>query len=94
MADKTKNATVTETATEATETTEVKKPRTVMVKLPLLREHNAEQDVYVSVNFKSYIIRRGEFVEIPEEVKEVLENSEHALDAAFKYADEKKLREA
>ena len=49
---------------------------------------------FFSVNFKNYIIRRGETVVIPEELAEVIRNAELAEEYALKYADEKKLNEA
>ena len=68
--------------------------RRVEVRLPMNKGQNANQDEFFSVNFKNYIIKRGETVEIPEELAEVIRNGEHAEDYALKYADEKKLREA
>ena len=66
----------------------------VEVKLPLNKGQNANQDEFFSVNFQNYIIKRGETVEIPEELAEVIRNGEHAEEYALRYADEKKLREA
>ena len=66
----------------------------VEVKLPLNKGQNANQDEFFSVNFQNYIIKRGEYVEIPPELYEVIVNGEHAEEYALRYADEKKLREA
>lgn len=66
----------------------------VRVKLPLNKGVNAVQEEFFSVNFKNYIIKRGEYVDIPEELKEVIDNGEEAEVAAYQYAEEKKLREA
>jgi len=66
----------------------------VEVRLPMNKGQNANQDEFFSVNFKNYIIRRGETVEIPEELAEVIRNAELAEEYALKYADEKKLNEA
>ena len=66
----------------------------VEVRLPMNKGQNANQDEFFSVNFKNYIIKRGETVVIPEELAEVIRNGEHAEEFAMKYADEKKLREA
>ena len=66
----------------------------VEVRLPMNKGQNADQDEFFSVNFKNYIIRRGETVEIPEELAEVIINAEKADEYAMRYADEKKLREA
>lgn len=71
------------------------KPSTrVSVRLPRNKGQNAEQDEFFSVNFKNYIIKRGETVEIPEELAEVIRNGEMAEDYALQYADDKKLRQA
>ena len=74
--------------TEATTTERVR------VKLPRLNGHNANQDEFFSVNFKNYIIKRGEYVDIPKELEEVIHNGEKAEDAAFEYAESRKLRES
>lgn len=65
----------------------------VEVRLPRLEGQNANQDQYVSVNFKNYILRRGEYIKVPAEVAEVIRHSEEAADASFRYASEKALRE-
>ena len=66
----------------------------VSVRLPRNAGQNANQDEFFSVNFKNYIIKRGETVEIPEELAEVIRNNEQAEDYAMQYAEEKALREA
>lgn len=57
----------------ATETT-VNKPKKVKIRIPLSRTE--KEDVYVAVNGKSYLIKRGEEVEVPDYVAEVLKHSE------------------
>lgn len=66
----------------------------VEVRLPMNKGQNANQDEFFSVNFKNYIIKRGETVVIPEELAEVIRNAELAEEYALKYAEEKKLNEA
>ena len=66
----------------------------VEVRLPRNRGQNAQQDEFFSVNFKNYIIKRGETVEIPEELAEVIVNGEKEEEYALKFAEEKKVREA
>ena len=66
----------------------------VTVRLPRNAGQNANQDEFFSVNFKNYIIKRGETVEIPEELAEVIRNNEQSEDYAMRYAEEKALREA
>ena len=43
--------------------------------------------------FKNYIIKRGETVEVPEGLAELIENGDKAEEAALEYADKKGLRE-
>jgi hypothetical protein len=65
----------------------------VTVLLPRNPGQNANQDEFFSVNFKNYIIKRGERVEIPEELAEVIENAAKAEEYAMMYAEERKPRE-
>ena len=62
--------------------------RKTTVTLPLNRGQNANQDEFFSVNGKNYIIRRGEEVEIPEEVAEVIRNAELADAYAMRYVND------
>ena len=59
----------------------------VEVTLPRLYGQNANQEEFFSVNGKNYIIKRGERVEIPEEVAEVIRNAEKAEEYAMRYVD-------
>ena len=59
----------------------------VEVRLPRNLGQNANQDEFFSVNGKNYIIKRGETVVIPEEVAEVIRNSEKAEEYALRYVD-------
>lgn len=63
------------------------KGRRVTVRLPRLAGQNAIQEEFFSVNGMNYRIKRGETVEIPEEVAEVIKNAERAEEAALNYAD-------
>jgi deoxycytidine triphosphate deaminase len=67
----------------ATETKPVEKKKTVKIKLPLTRTE--KDDVYVAVNGKSYLIKRGETVEVPESVAEVLQHKEEMLAQAMAF---------
>ena len=82
-----------ETTKKETTTTKNASKR-VTVRLPRNAGQNANQDEFFSVNFKNYIVKRGETVEIPEELAEVIRNNEKAEDYAMQYAEEKALREA
>lgn len=67
-------------------TTSAPAEKKVKIKIPLVRgESNA--DVYVSVNDRSWLIKRGVEVEVPECVKEQLEHEERQLRAAYDFQD-------
>jgi hypothetical protein len=55
----------------------------VKIKLPLTRTE--KDDVYVAVNGKSYQIKRGETVEVPDYVAEVLQHKEEMLAQAMEF---------
>lgn len=63
------------------------KSKRVQVRLPKLSGQNAIQEEFYSVNGKNYIIKRGETVEIPEEVAEVIRNAEKAEEYAMQYVE-------
>lgn len=63
------------------------KQKRVTVRLPKLKGSKAIQEEFFSVNGKNYIIKRGETVEIPEEVAEVIRNAEKAEEYAMEYAE-------
>lgn len=76
MAETTKNS--TNNATEG---------KRVTVRLPRLPGQNAIQEEFFSVNGMNYRIKRGETVEIPEEVAEVIRNAEKGEEYAMQYVD-------
>lgn len=55
----------------------------VTIKLPLSKE--LQGDVFVRVNQRTWNIKRGEYVRVPECVVEVLNNSERATLEAIEY---------
>jgi exosome complex RNA-binding protein Rrp4 len=55
----------------------------VKIRLPLTRTENA--DVFVAVNGRTWLIKRGETVEVPECVAEVLQHQEEALAKAYNF---------
>ena len=55
----------------------------VTIRLPLTREN--QSDVFVRVNQRTWLIKRGETVQVPECVVEVLNNSEKAILEAIEY---------
>lgn len=56
-----------------------------MVRIKLQKTRNEKDDVYVAVNGKSYLIKRGEYVDVPASVAEVLENKEKMLAEAMEF---------
>lgn len=56
------------------------------IKLPLTRSQR--EDVYVGINGKSWLIRRGTEVEVPWNVVKVLERQERMLSVAMDYEAE------
>ena len=55
----------------------------VAIRLPLTRENQG--DVFVRVNERTWLIKRGETVQVPRCVLEVLENSERAVLESIEY---------
>ncbi|MGM9601795.1 MAG: hypothetical protein ACI3W5_09505 [Faecousia sp.] len=60
---------------------------TVFVKLP--RVGLEQEDVFVSVNNRTYIVRRGEKVEVPGFVAEVLSHQEEMLETIQRFQAKK-----
>ena len=59
-----------------------------MVKIKLPRTPGkGNNDVFVSVNCENYLIKRGETVEVPDYVLEVLEHSEQQAEIADSFID-------
>ena len=59
--------------------------KTVKIKLP--KERRDQEDVFVGVNERTWLIKRGVEVEVPECVAEVLINREHMLDSIMAFQD-------
>ncbi len=57
--------------------------KTVKIKLPRMKKEEA--DVFVSVNERTWLIKRGIEVEVPECVAEVLRHQEQALESAYEF---------
>ena len=60
--------------------TEVKTPKRKMVKVKIPRTKPDEEDVFVSVNMETFLIKRGVEVEVPDYVAEVLQHQEEMLE--------------
>ena len=68
------------------------KPTEKMVKIRLPRERDDKSPVTVWVNERSWVIQRGEEVEVPECVAEVLRNKELMLEYGIDYDEEHKAK--
>ena len=54
--------------------TNTKEPTKKMVKIRIPRTKADQEDVFVSVNMETFLIKRGVEVEVPDYVAEMLEN--------------------
>ena len=55
----------------------------VKIRLPKTREQ--QEDVFVSVNRRTWLIQRGVYVEVPACVAEVLQHAEEMAEEALRY---------
>ena len=80
-------------ATKKNEAVEAEKNEAVvetgpkMVKVRIPRTKKDEEDVFVSVNLRTYIIKRGVEVEVPDFVAEVLRHQEEMLEEIMLFDD-------
>ena len=79
MADEKKNEAVENEQPQKKNETQ----KMVTIKIPLTRQEQA--DVYVSVNGKSYQIKRGVSVKVPDYVAEVLQHRDDMLAEAMAF---------
>ena len=70
-------------AKKNTETAEKTAENMVKIKLP--RNRKDEDDMFVSVNERTWLIKRGVEVEVPECVAEVIRNSELMQEEAYEF---------
>lgn len=93
MAETKKKAAAVETAEETTETaeaaetteatentSEAAEEKMVIVKIPRDRNDKEQEDVFVGVNERTWLIKRGVEVKVPECVAEVLRHKDEMLD--------------
>lgn len=73
-------------ATTNAETVKVEKEKTVKVRIPKTKEQ--QDDVFVSVNNRTWLIQRGVEVEVPECVAEVLLHQQEMLEQAMSFEEE------
>ena len=69
-----------------TNKTETKKK---MVKIRIPRTKADQEDVFVSVNMETFLIKRGVEVEVPDYVAEVLQHQEEMLENIMLFNEEK-----
>ena len=60
-----------------------------MVKIRIPRTKADQEDVFVSVNLNTYLIKRGVEVEVPDFVAEVLRHQEEMLETIMLFNEEK-----
>lgn len=77
MADTTKN---TNNATK-------KETKKVRAKIPLMPGEKKDNAEFFSINDRRYRLVKGAYVEVPEELAEVIENGEKAEEYAMEYID-------
>lgn len=70
----------------ANETKKANEPKMVKMVLPLTRHD--KDDKWCAVNGKTYLIKRGVEVEVPDYVAEVLRNEEEMLRIGMAYEEE------
>ncbi len=73
----------------ATTETKATEPKKKMVKVRIPRTKADQEDVFVSVNMETFIIKRGVEVEVPDYVAEVLQHQEEMLENIMLFNDAK-----
>ncbi len=58
-----------------------------LIKIRLPKERRDQEDVFVGINERTWLIKRGVEVEVPECVAEVLENREMMLETISAFED-------
>ena len=71
-----------------TEALKAEAPKEKMVKIRIPRTKKEEDDVFVSVNLRTWLIKRGVEVEVPECVAEVLRHQEEALEEIMLFEEQ------
>lgn len=80
-----KNAAVPDTAPDTAQAA-ASDPRMVKVRIP--RTKKDQEDVFVSVNLNTYLIKRGVEVEVPDFVAEVLRHQEEMLEQIMEFEND------
>jgi hypothetical protein len=74
------------------EITKTETPKEKMVKIRIPRTSAKQEDVFVSVNHRTWIVKRGVEVEVPECVAEVLQHQEEMLEQIMLFEEAAKNR--
>ncbi len=76
-----------EETAEATEATQSKE-KLVKIRLPLIPGVQNQEALFVGCNERSWVIPRGEEMEVPECVVEIIQHSENSMYAAYKFTEQ------
>ena len=88
MSKNTTNAPETQTPeTQTPETTHTQTPEVKKVKIKLPKIKGQTDDVFVSVNNYTCVIKRGVEVEVPVYIKEVLDHQEEMLETILAFEE-------
>ena len=68
---------------------ETKTPKKKMVKIKIPRTKADQEDVFVSVNMETFIVKRGVEVEVPDYGAEVLQHQEEMLEKIMLFNEER-----
>lgn len=79
------HGTTPDTVTDTTPDT-ASGPRMVKIRIP--RTKKDQEDVFVSVNLNTYLIKRGVEVEVPDFVAEVLRHQEDMLEQIMEFEND------
>jgi hypothetical protein len=66
-----------------------KTPKKKMVKIKIPRVNAKQEDVFVSVNMETFIVKRGVEVEVPDYVAEVLQHQEEMMEKIMLFNEER-----
>jgi hypothetical protein len=72
-----------------TKTPETKTAKRKMVKIRLPRTSAKQEDLFVSVNMETFIVKRGVEVEVPDYVAEVIQHQEEQLEKIMLFNEER-----
>lgn len=62
------------------------KAKKVKIKIPLTRDN--KEDYWVALNGEKYLIKRGEYVEVPDYIAEAIQRSDKMIAEAMAYEEQ------